>query len=167
MKKQLTIQQADQLIEAYYEGSTTTFQELLLRDFLAQEDLPKRFDAERAIFGYFVREKYSNSENYHETIEFVEKPKGLHLKMIPALKWTLAAAVVLSAVLLLPKTLNTNNVNVAYVNGVRLTDKEAIKSLALASIQNMELDKDEVETSLQVLNESNLIEMQLENFPSL
>jgi hypothetical protein len=167
MENKISIEQADQLVDAYYEGTTTQAEEQLLRDFLNQNDLPQRFDAERAIFGYFTREKSTDTSKTLEPIQVDRSHRGLILKINPVLKWSLAAAVIFSAVLIVPKTLANRNVDVAYVDGVRLTDKNTIRSLALTSIQNMELNNNEVETSLNILKENNLIESQLEEFPSL
>jgi len=167
MKKECTIEQADQLIEAYYEGTTTKAEEQLLQDFLAREDIPQRFDTERTIFGYFAREKSTEATTELKPNQVNKPYRGPIFRMKPVIKWSLAAAVIVSAVLIVPKLIATRNVNVAYIDGVRLTDTNTIRSLAIASIQNMELNKDDVKSSLKVLNESSLIESQMEDFPSL
>ena len=50
----LTNEQADLLIERYYEGLTTGQEENQLRAFLSRTDLPEIYRAEQAMFGYEV-----------------------------------------------------------------------------------------------------------------
>ena len=152
MKKYPSIEEADALIEKYYDGSTSTDEEKQLRLFLNQRNLPNRFDTERALFGYFKSE---------------QKPKrGLVLTFSPFSKWIIAAAVIFSAIFIVEKQLTSSHQNVAYVNGVRLTDTKQIESLALASIRNLDLENDGVKESMNRLNEGDLIQSQLENFPT-
>lgn len=153
MKKYLTIPEADQLFEKYYEGETSGAEEELLQAFLEQDNLPERFDAERALFGYFAQEK---------------KPKrNLWLRLNPVLKWTVAAAVLVTGVFLIDQRLQTQSNDLAYVNGVRCTDAKQVTALALASIDQLDLGSDEVAGTVDKMNDADLVESQLQAFPEL
>jgi hypothetical protein len=179
MKQYITIEQADTLVEKYYEGLTTTDEEALLQEFLEQEDLPSRFDAERAMFGYFSTEKMRlvpliaafedrSTEAEATNPSDLEKkpPRSIMLRMTPLLKGSFAAAVALFGVFIVEHQLMASSSNYAYINGIRYTDNKTIKSLAIASIEDMDLKSDEVEKTLDKMNDKNLVESQLENFPS-
>jgi hypothetical protein len=57
MSRTISIQEAEVLLEKYYDGLTSKEEERLLHDFLAREDVPARFHAEKAMFGYFDNQK--------------------------------------------------------------------------------------------------------------
>lgn len=57
MSRIISIQEAEVLLEKYYDGLTGKEEERLLHDFLAREDVPERFHAEKAMFGYFDKQK--------------------------------------------------------------------------------------------------------------
>jgi hypothetical protein len=78
IKHKITCEQADQLIEKYYDGFTTVEEEKLLQDFLAQAGLPAKYKPEQAIFGYFDTKK--------------QKPA---FSIRPYIRWAGAAAAVL------------------------------------------------------------------------
>ena len=49
----LSFEQADRLIDKYYEGATSVAEEDALRSFLQQKGLPRKYDAEKAIFEHW------------------------------------------------------------------------------------------------------------------
>ena len=53
----ITVDEAEKLIEKYYEGETTVAEENQLRTFLAQSNIHSQFEAEKAIFGYYESKK--------------------------------------------------------------------------------------------------------------
>lgn len=178
MKKYLSIEEADALLEKYYDGTTTGAEETQLREFLQQEALPERFEAERALFGYFAAEKAKPVRS--ETMGFEPNdtrltddqadprklpPQTALFRLNPILKWSLAAAVVLFGVFILENRMQAQNRNVAYVNGVRCTDSKAVKALAIASIQDIDLGTDEVAGTVDEMNDANMVESQLQQFP--
>ena len=65
MSRIISIQEAEVLLEKYYDGLTSKEEERLLHDFLAREDVPARFHAEKAMFGYFDNQK----KVFDETID--------------------------------------------------------------------------------------------------
>lgn len=62
MSRILSIQEAEVLLGKYYDGLTGKEEEQLLHDFLAREDVPSRFHAEKAMFGYFDKQKKSTDD---------------------------------------------------------------------------------------------------------
>jgi hypothetical protein len=180
MKKQLTIEEADLLFEKYYDGETTNAEQELLQDYLKQEDLPTRFEAERALFGYFAEEKVLStaSRELHLDIEtplqsddLTEKekipPRNLWLRLNPVLKWSFAAAVLLIGVFILDNRIQAQKSDIAYIDGVRCTDNEKVTALAIASIEQIDLGLDEVAGTVNKMNDKDLVESQLQQFPEL
>jgi len=156
----LTIEQADRLLEKYYEGETSSAEEVLLKDFLQQEKLPTRFEAERALFGYFAEEKSKLSPS-------VIPPQNLWLRLNPIMKWSFAAAVLIFGVFILGNRIQAQNRNVAYIDGVRCTNSKEVTALALASIDQIDLGTDEVAGTVDKMNDKNMVESQLQQFPEL
>ena len=127
MKKRITIQEADTLLEKYYEGNTSTAEEKQLKDFLAQGRLPRRFDADKAILGYFAGKK--------------QKPESV---IIPFLRWASVAAI-LSGIILISKYIATDGpTSYAYINGQKYTNIQVVKEQALASLEVVSSSPDEV-----------------------
>lgn len=175
MKKYLTIDQADTLFEKYYDGETTGAEQELLQEFLQQENLPERFIAERALFGYLAVEKskLSSSMDLHLDIDAPaqtdsydskeERPPKLNwIRLKPVLKWSFAAAVLLFGVFTLDNLIQAQSNDVAYIDGRRCTDSKEVTALALASIEHMDLDADEVAGTVGKMNDKNLVEHQLQ-----
>jgi len=180
MKKLLTIQEADVLFEKYYDGETTGAEEELLQEFLKQEGLPERFEAERALFGYFAQEKHIGTTSQEVRFEISTPklsdeldgkvkipPRNLWLRLNPVLKWSFAAAVLLFGVFILDNRIQAQNRNVAYIDGIRCTNSKEVTALALASIEQIDLGTDEVAGTVDKINDKNLVESQLQQFPEL
>jgi hypothetical protein len=177
MKLSQNIEKADLLLEKYYEGTSTKAEELWLQDFLQQNHLPERFEADCAFFGYVRTERIQKvtapvspiqiEENWNnKTVEPLRKPpRGLRFPLNPYLKAGLVAASLLAAVFIPGYLIQAKNQNVAYVNGVKLTDEKDLRNLALNSILN--LKNDDVETSVNALNEDDILESQLAHFPAI
>ncbi len=162
MKKQLTIEEAVLLFEKYYDGETTNAEQELLQDFLKQEDLPVRFEAERALFGYFAEEKVQLSTSQEKI-----PPRNLWLRLNPVLKWSFAAAVLLFGVFILDNRIQAQNNDIAYIDGIRCTDNKKVTALAIASIEQIDLGLDEVAGTVDKMNDKDLVESQLQQFPEL
>lgn len=180
MKKYLTPKEADALFEKYYEGLTTGAEEVLLQEFLQQDDLPETYEAERALFGYFTQEKQLGATSrevrfeidatrYTDNLDGKKKipPRNLWLRLNPVLRWSLAAAALLFAVFILDNRIQAQNKDVAYIDGIRCTDSQQVTALAIASIDQMDLGSDEVSGTVGNMNDDNLVESQLQQFPEL
>ena len=160
IKNYLTIEEADHLIEKYYDGETSGTEEVLLQDFLRQEDLPARFEPERALFGYIAEEK---SRRTH----LVLPTQNLRLRLNPIVKWSFAAAILIFGVFILGNRIQAQNRNIAYIDGIRCTNSKEVTALALASIDQINLGTDEVAGTVDKMNDKNMVESQLQQFPEL
>lgn len=170
MKKITTIEEADILLEKYYEGTTSGAEERLLQEFLQQADLPERFEAERALFSYFAQEKpmHAKTEQVPFDLEMPPMaPRNPWLRMNPVLKWSLAAAVLLFGVLILDNRIQAQKSAVAYIDGIRCTNQQEVKALAIATIDQLDLGSDDVAGTVEHMNDVNLVESQLQQFPEL
>ena len=149
IKNKITYEQADKLIDKYYDGFTNAEEEKQLQSFLSQKHLPTKYQPEQAIFGYFEKKR--------------QKPRYSINKMI---SWSVAAAAVLILALSIQNLSFTETSNFAYIGGVKITNKNEIKTLALASLTEMSDDKNTVESCLDNLNNCD-IQSQLEIFSTL
>lgn len=144
----ISLQEAEKLIERYYEGETSVAEEKLLYEYLSRKDIPNKFEAEKAIFSYFENEKEK------KTVSLVPN----------VLKWVASVAAVVAiliGVLLINKPSTTSY---AYVDGKMITDKNEILTLAQATIGNLSLEIDEVEKGLNNIQSGQVIEDQLDVF---
>ena len=145
----ITVDEAEKLMEKYYEGSTTVAEENQLRTFLAQSNVPPQFEAEKTIFGYY------------------ESKKGRkHFRLQPYLRW--AAAAVIAAGVIIPVSIfqASGKTSYAYINGVRITNTQEIISLAQSTI-NYVSDNNEVEDGLDNLKNDETIKNQLDAFSEI
>lgn len=149
-KHKITFEQADKLIERYYDGFTTVEEEKLLHRFLSQVNLPAKYKTEQAIFGYFETQ--------------MQKPV---FSVRPYIQWAGAAAAVLVFAVGIQTFMHRDTINYAYVNGVRITNKNEIKTQALASLYNVSAENNEVEQSIENLNDNGIIQQQLDVFSVL
>ncbi len=147
-RNNLSLQEAEKLIEKYYEGKTSVAEEKVLRAYLSGKNVPPQFEAEKAILGYFASEK---------------KKKTTHL--VPnALKWVASAAAVAAIFLSILLTHQPSATSYAYVNGKKITDKDKIIALAQTTVGNLLSETDEVEKGLKNIQSDQIIESQLDVF---
>lgn len=147
----ISLQEAEKLIEKYYEGETSVAEENLLRKYLSGKNVPAKFETEKAIFGYFASEK--------ETKTVKLRPK--------VLKWVssvAAAAAIIIAVIMINKPVATSY---AYVNGKKITDKKEILTLAQKTVGTLVSEKDEVEKGLENIQSSQVMDSQLDVFSGI
>ena len=145
----ITVDEAEKLMEKYYEGSTTVAEENQLRTFLAQSNVPPQFEAEKTIFGYYESKK--DRKNF---------------RLQPYLRW--AAAAVIAAGVIIPVSIFqvSGKTNYAYINGVKITNTQEIISLAQTTI-NYVSDNNEVEDGLDNLKNDETIKTQLDAFSEI
>ena len=146
----ITDQEAEKLIEKYYEGETTVDEENQLRTYLAQSNVPDRFEPEKAIFGYFES----------------KKPKKRFI-LQPYLRWMEVAAVVAGVIISVSLFQRAGNTNYAYVDGKKITDMQTIKSLAHSTIINVVSDNNEVKQGLDNIKNNEMIKTQLDVFSGI
>jgi len=143
MRKLIKIQEAEDLINKYYEGDTSVREEKLLYTFLSQKNLPEQFEADKVILGYFASHK-----------------KKRNIRVIPLLRWTSIAASLIIGIIIINSIMPTGKPNsFAYVDGEKVTNIERIKEKAFASIHSW--NKSESNTNLDT---EELIIQQLQLF---
>jgi len=139
--------EADVLLQKYYEGETSNAEEKLIYNFLSQKRVPERFDADKAIFGFYAGKR--------------QKPKAIHL---PLMKWASIAAISFGLIFLAKGFYNEKQNDYTYINGEKYTDTQMIKEQALASLDNLSASCNEIETSTDNLQNKDLVESQLQLF---
>lgn len=149
--KKISIAEAEQLLELYYEGLTSVEQENQLREFLAQKNLPQQFEMEKAIFGYF--------EN--------EKPRKNVFRIPNYLRWTASVAAVVVILMGVIFSNRPETASYAYVDGKKITDEKVIISLARTTVNNLSVINTEVEAGMDNFRGNNLIENQLNAFSGI
>lgn len=147
----ISLQEAEKLIEKYYEGETSVAEENLLREYLSGRDVPAKFDAEKAIFGYFANAKEK------KTVKL--RPK--------VLKWVSSVAAVAAIFIGFLIINNPFATSYAYVDGKKITDKTEILSLAQTTVGNLVSENDEVEKGLENIQSAQVIESQLDVFSEI
>jgi len=147
MKYTTSYAEADRLIEKYYDGLTTGAEEKQLQQFLKRTDLPEKYRAEQAIFGYFDLKKGKKQ-----------------ISLRPYMRWVAVAAVVLLVIAGPQLFVSAHPSDFAYIDGKRVSDIREVKSHALASLGVISSSKDEVQESLKNINDTKLIEQQLDVF---
>lgn len=146
----MTFEQADKLIEKYYDGLSTVEEEKLLRKFLSQPKLPAKYKPEQDIFGYFELKKQKTT-----------------FKIQPYIRWVSTVAAVLVLAFGIQIFILQSSGNYAYIDGVKITNNDEIRTRALASLSNVSADNNEIEQSFKNLNGSDLMQKQLDVFSEL
>ncbi len=147
----ISVQEAERLIEKYYEGETSVAEEKLLHEFLSQKNLPTQFDAEKAIFGYF------ESAKQKKTVVFTSA----------RLKWAASVVAVVAIFLGILFSNQPVEANYAYVDGKKITDMQQIHALAQTTVNDLVLKNTEMEMGLEAIRQNNVIENQLDVFSDI
>ncbi len=116
----ITRQEAKRLLERYYDGTTTNEEERLIRIFLASTAADGgQFDADRAVMGFFCAKRSKR-----------------HSTKVP--KWIpIAAASIIAAAVLWTYGNQTTPDYIAYVNGVKYTNKHFVMSQMEQTMQTV------------------------------
>lgn len=151
--KQTTISaaEADALLEKYYEGFTSAEEERLLHLFLSQPGLPERYEADRAMMGYFASEK--------QAVKPVKRTV-----IIPMIRWASVAAALIGGIFLVRSMIMEKPQCYAYVDGVRVTDMTAVKAEAMQSIDAIAAGPDEVAQTTKQFQTQQIVKDQLSVF---
>lgn len=148
MNKEQKIQKIDDLLNNYYNGLTSVAEEKILRKMLSANGLPARFEADKAIFGYFASQKTNNKA-----------------KVITFVKWIDVAAAVFATLVIIGSHIDVGRSNYAYINGKKVTDIETLHANAIASIRELDPSTDEVRKSAELLNDDEeIMKQQLSQF---
>jgi hypothetical protein len=148
MVERVSEEDIDRLLEQYYEGLTSVEEESLLKTWLSQPDTPARFDADKAMFGYFAGQK--------------SKPvKKINVLRFAA--WSSAAAAVLALLLVTGNAINKDTDNYVFIQGKKYTNLTLAKKEAQSTLSLLLDEQDEVSKSSSLLNEGDkLIQEQLD-----
>ena len=84
--------------------------------------------------------------------------------MLPYMRWTAVAAIVLLVAVGPQIFVSANQSSYAYIDGKKVSDILQIKTQALASLVDIASSKDEVSESFKNINDNELIERQLDVF---
>ena len=98
----------ERLIEKYYDGTTRISEENEMRELLQREDLPEKFGAEAAMFGYYQREKAIEPDH---PIDLFNSGMKRSTRRTSFRLWSIAASIALlitSGVLLFTNTENNH-----------------------------------------------------------
>lgn len=147
IKNRIKQDEADRLIEKYYEGCTTVEEEQLLQQFLSQPTLPEKYKVEQAMFAYLK-----------------PAPKSRTLQVY--LRYAAVAALLLTGAFSIQTFVTSTTDGYAYINGKKVTDKEQIAEIAMASMRDV-TSNNEVEQGLNEINNYELVEQQLDVFSGL
>lgn len=148
LKKNITFDEADKLIDRYYDGLTSGEEEKQLHGFLSRPDLPQKYHAEQAIFGYFGAKKV--------------KPV---FSLKPYVSWASGIAAMVALVIGLNfYSQSVSATNFAYVDGHKITNKAEVKKRALASLSDISGGETEVKQSLDNVSDADVINQQLTVF---
>lgn len=139
-------QEAGILLERYYEGETSLQEEQKLHHFLSQNNLPERFNADRAIFGYWDKQR--------------KKKKTV---VLPIIRWA-AVAAMFGLVFLAKGLIPEKQENYAYIDGKKYTNAEFIVEQAMNSLNTISTSCNEVENSAEGLKGDDLVDHVLQSF---
>jgi len=119
MHKRITIQEAEVLLERYYEGFTSGKEEKILYAFLSQKDLPEQFEADKALLNYFDSRK-----------------KKSKVQIVPLLQRAGAiAASLFIGITVVHFLVSGKPHSYAYIDGKKVTNIEQVREQAFASLQ--------------------------------
>ncbi len=147
----ISTQEAEKLIEKYYEGETSVAEENLLRYFLTQKNVSKQFEAEKAIFGYF------ESEKQEKTIAFTPN----------FWKWTASAVAMVAVLLGVFLSTQPGQANYAYVDGKKTTNQQVVFTLAQSTVNSILSANTELESNFENIQSNQVIEGQLDAFAEI
>jgi hypothetical protein len=82
----------ENLIDKYYAGTTSVSEENEMHELLQREDLPEKFGAEAAMFGYYKREMAIAPE---KPLDIIRPDMKRSTQWTPFRLWTIAASIAL------------------------------------------------------------------------
>lgn len=138
----VTEEDIDRLLERYYEGLTSVKEETLLQAWFSQPDVPTRFDADKAMFGYFARQKNRPAKKAN-VLRFAA--------------WSSVAAAVLAFLLMTSNGINRENNDYVFIQGKKYTNLTLAKKEAQTILSLLSEQQDEVSKSSSLLNEGDKV----------
>lgn len=150
------------LIDSYFEGTTSLHEEKFLRDYFRQEMIDAEFESYRPMFQYFDEER-KLLETKEEKTGFEEKSirQNTFVQENSKGQWIRTFAITAAACtflfisinhFIIPKK-NISSTTVAYIDGKKHTDISSIRSEMLDVLGNMEEDNEEIfSTQIELLD---------------
>lgn len=135
-----------ELLDKYFEGSTTLREELFLKTYFEQHEVIPEWETYRSYFGYLNHEK---SEQFEKTIQLPQNKKR-------KISWSLAAAlVIISGISLIYESQKTTQEDLGTFENPEMAILETQKALKMVS---MHLNKGMEQTKhLETFNQSKKI----------
>lgn len=146
----MKINDIDTLLDKYFEGETSLHEEEILRTYFTGNDVADKHKQYCPIFSFFAEMR--TEEDKVSTSYDVKK----HRKLRPYI-WVGVAA----CIMLLIGGIVTQNIkqaadttrSIAYVDGKRISDTQAINTMAMESLSEIsEMDEDAVSSQIDILN---------------
>ncbi len=125
------IQEWQQLIERYFDATTTDAEEQRLKQFLASpQSASPQYNEIKAVMGYLTTAKH-----HHKSHRTKKRPIN---STKHALKWSIAAAITIG-LFLTTWQINTPNgdICIAYINGQKYTDEAIVLAQMHSTMQRM------------------------------
>lgn len=135
----------DEILEKYFEGETSCEEELLLREYFSQIQIPDKYKTYAPMFRYFTHEReLLNKEDCID--DFIQQTKRKTYRQNVFVWTSIAAAIVLLIGLKFGLDHQSNTVieSYVYINGERSKDLKIINNKALISIENISESDDEI-----------------------
>ena len=145
MKTKMTFEQANLLIERYYDGLTSVKEEKQLQEFLSQPNLPSQYEPEQAIFAYFKPQLTKTNFSKRSYI-----------------RWASIAAIFVVVVFSLQLLFVNTHTSYAFIDGKKTTNMNVIKSNAIAMLNDLPSGNEEIEKGFNSLNDKDIIRQQLD-----
>lgn len=141
-KERVTEDVIDRMLEQYYEGLTSAEEESLLQAWLSQPDIPARFNADKALLGFFAGQK--------------DKPvKKFNVLRFAA--WSSVAAAVLALLLVTGNAIEKDTEDYVFIQGKKYTNLSFAKKEARLTLSLLFDEEDEVSKSSSLLNEGDKV----------
>ena len=139
------------LIEKYFEGLTSLSEEMILKTFFQQDNIPEELKIYQPIFRFYSKAQQEWDASVPDKVITVDTANRNQIRF-RRIQWiSIAAAACLVLFVGLHFSSNTQNdvstTSLAYIDGKKYTSPEIIKAEALKSLENLSEDNDEIISS--------------------
>lgn len=138
----LTENDVDRLLDNYYEGLTSSEEESLLQAWFSRKDVPARFEAEKAMFGYFASQKRKPANTFN-VLRFTA--------------WSSVAAAVLAFFLITGNAFANKADNYVFIQGKKYNNLDLAREEAHSSLALLQNEEDEVSKSSSLLTDGDRV----------
>ncbi|MCI1647041.1 MAG: hypothetical protein LKI39_06410 [Bacteroides sp.] len=130
----------EELLNRYFEGKTSCTEELELRKFFRNKNIPEQLRVYRPLFLYLDQEvKISKEKRTHSSKQFF-----FQHRLINAISGIAAGILVIISIAgIWQHTSTTPSTNYVIINGKRYTDINLVRQQAFAAFQDVKTSEDE------------------------